>query len=63
MDGVKERMWRKQNGKKEPEKATDEKCENEAKGGGERKVGEKSASRSSTAAVDMDRKKKIFKKM
>lgn len=64
MDQVKLRMWRKQNGMPEPKKDDGEKSENESKNGGERKVGEKSASRgSSSKAVDMEHKKKIFKKM
>lgn len=60
------RMWRKQNNIPEPKKEDAmEKSENESKSGGERKVGEKSASRgsSSSKAVDMEHKKKIFKKM
>lgn len=66
MDAAKKRMWEKANpgsgGKVEVPKK-EEKCENEAKGGGERKVGEKSASRGSSQAVDMEHKKKIFKRM
>ncbi len=64
MDAAKKRMWEKANGSGKvqvPKK--EEKCENEAKDGGERKVGEKSASRQSSQAVDMQHKKKIFKKM
>lgn len=64
MDAAKARLWQKQSGKPPVVKKDDgEKCENESKAGGERKVGEKSASRSASTAVDMERKKKIFKKM